>query len=148
MPAASTVMTGATYPGNWKNFNGVPGEVVTRARFIDLSKTPASAACGYEIFDLPSYTLLKNIMFIKVSGCSSDDSEIQVGNATTSQAFYKELSMSLTDWESGTKVGSFASANALCTYYVEGAKIQFVCSTSQAIGAFWVVIETINLKPV
>jgi hypothetical protein len=148
MPAASYIMTSAGYPGNWGDFNGVPGQIVTRARFIDLSATPASAAAGYEIFNIPSFTLLKDIMFVKISGCSTDDAEIQLGDATASTAFYAQLSMSLAAWDDNTQVGSYASANAMCTFYVNGGKIQYVCSASQSIGAFWVVVDTINLKPV
>jgi hypothetical protein len=142
------LLTSAAFPGNWKNFNGYPGDTVTRARYVDLSANPASAGVGYEIFNLPSFTFLKGIWFVKVSGCSSDDAEIQLGDENASQRFNAEISMSTgTAWYTGTRIASYASANQNVTYYHSGGQIQFACSASQAQGAFWVVIETINLKP-
>lgn len=149
MPSASVLWTGDDYAGNWKNQNGIPGEIVTRCRLIDLSAYPASAGVGYEIMQLPSWTLLKEILFIKVSGCSSDDAEIQLGDANASQAYYGEISMSATTgWYGGARVASKGSTMAGCCFYNGGAKIQFVCSASQAVGTFWVVATTINLNPI
>lgn len=148
MPSASVLMTGADYAGNWKNQNGIPGQLVTRCRLIDLSATPASAGVGYEIMQLPSWTLLKELLFVKVSGCSSDDSEIQIGDANASQAIYGEISMSATTGWYQTRVASKGSIMAGCCFYNAGAKLQFVCSASQSVGTFWVVATTINLNPI
>ena len=149
MPSASTLMTGDDYSGNWKNMVGIPGELVTRCRLIDLSDTPASAGVGYGIFHLPSFTFLKDIYVVKISCCSSDDAEIHLGDHNASKAMYSDISFSgSTDWYGGVRVASKNSIMTGCCFYKDGGEIQYVCSDSQSEGAFWVVIQTINLNPV
>jgi hypothetical protein len=165
MPAASIDLTatniyGANY-GNFKEANVLPGEQFTRSRLIKTSAIKpygASAGVGYKIFNVPSYTLITNVMGVVVASNSADvATTFAIGDADASTTWISDVSLTAlgppqlvglaASWDVGMSI--FGPSNFFVgKFYSNGGEIQAAILASEAVAQVWVTIQGINLKPV